>query len=118
MAGWGNTLHFIKVEFDPDGGIAFTGFGTSQLLSVPYAFHAETVANVYDLDNDSSNDIQSISISGPELTLSDCGGTVTLLSSGGDGNNWGTQTVENDATLSRKGTSSSPLGVVGELPDN
>jgi len=51
---------------------------------VPYAFHAQTVENddVNDADADPVNEIQSISISGTELTLSDGGGTVTLPSSG------------------------------------
>jgi len=39
---WGSNSHFIKVELDPAGGSSYTFLGTSQLLSVPYAFHAET----------------------------------------------------------------------------
>jgi hypothetical protein len=115
--GWGDTPHFIKVEFDPDGGSAFTELGTSQMLSVPYAFHAETATDVDDADADPSNEIQSLAISGTELTLSDGGGTVTLPSSG-VGDNWGTQTVESDATLTGEGTTASPLSVDGDLTDD
>jgi hypothetical protein len=117
--GWGEAPHFIKVEFDPDGGSSFTELSTTQLLAVPYAFHAQTVENdeVNDADADPSNEIQNLSISGTELSLSDGGGTVTLPSSGG-GDNWGTQSVESDATLSGNGTTSGPLGVVGDLTDN
>jgi len=43
VAGWGATSHFLKVEIDPAGGSAYTHLGTSELLSVPYAFHARTV---------------------------------------------------------------------------
>ncbi|MBE0654802.1 MAG: hypothetical protein IH594_13450 [Bacteroidales bacterium] len=39
---WGSNLHFIKIEVDPAGGSSYTLVGTTQLLSVPYAFHAET----------------------------------------------------------------------------
>ncbi|MGE0019242.1 MAG: hypothetical protein AB7S72_06215 [Draconibacterium sp.] len=117
--GWGAALHFLKVETDPAGGSAYTHMGTSQLLAVPYAFHAQTVENdeVNDADADPDNELQQLSISGTQLTLSDGGGTVTLPSSGG-GDNWGTQSVVTDATLSGNGTSASPLKVVGDLSDN
>ncbi len=117
--GWGDSPHFVKVEFDPDGGNSFLLLGTTQLLSVPYAFHAQTVENdqVNDADADPVNEIQTLTLSGTELTLSGGGGTVTLPSSGG-GDNWGTQTVESDATIAGEGTSSSPLSVDGDLTDD
>ncbi len=39
---WANGSYFIKTETDPTGGSSYTITGTSQLLSVPYAFHAKT----------------------------------------------------------------------------
>ena len=39
---WENGPFFIKTETDPSGGINYTITGTSQLLSVPYAFHSKT----------------------------------------------------------------------------
>ncbi len=80
--GWGATSHFIKIEFDPEGGSAYTHLGTSQLLSVPYAFHAQTVEEdeVDDADADPSNEIQTLDLGGFDLTLSDGGGTVTVPS--------------------------------------
>lgn len=39
---WAYGPYFIKTETDPDGGNNYTVFGTSQLLSVPYALHATT----------------------------------------------------------------------------
>jgi len=42
-AAWGDNPHFLKVELDPAGGSIFTELGTTQLLAVPYAFHAKTV---------------------------------------------------------------------------
>ena len=116
-SGWGNAKHFVKVELDPKGGSSFTHFGTSEFSAVPYAFHAQTVENVNDADADPTNEIQSMSISGTKLSLSKGGGTVTLPSSGG-GDNWGTQTVVSDATLSGTGTTASPLNVTGVLTDN
>jgi len=42
-SSWGDNPHFLKVELDPAGGSTFTELGTTQLLAVPYAFHAKTV---------------------------------------------------------------------------
>lgn len=39
---WGAGDHFVESELDPAGGTNFTSMGTSQLLSVAYALHAET----------------------------------------------------------------------------
>ncbi|MDA9120692.1 hypothetical protein OAE93_01820 [bacterium] len=38
---WGSTSHFLKVELDATGGTSYQEMGTSQLLSVPYAFYAK-----------------------------------------------------------------------------
>src|SRR5690554_3967123 len=43
---WANGPYFIKTETDPTGGTSYTITGTSQLLSVPYAFHAKTAETV------------------------------------------------------------------------
>jgi hypothetical protein len=117
--GWGATSHFLKVEIDPAGGSAYTHLGTSELLSVPYAFHAQTVQTdmVDDADASPTNELQTISLLGSDLSLSDGGGTVTLPSPSG-GDDWGTQTVASNATLSGNGTSGDPLGVVGDLTDD
>ncbi|WP_321371250.1 hypothetical protein [uncultured Draconibacterium sp.] len=118
---WGASPHFLKIEIDADGGDSFTHMGTSQLLAVPYAFHAKTVEvdNVEDADADATNEIQTLSLSGTQLTLSAGGGTVTLPSSGETtGDNWGTQTVISDASLTGNGTSASPLSVDGDLTDD
>ncbi|MCF8298849.1 MAG: fibrobacter succinogenes major paralogous domain-containing protein [Saprospiraceae bacterium] len=39
---WTNGPYFIKTETDANGGTTYTITGTSQLLSVPYAFYAKT----------------------------------------------------------------------------
>jgi len=116
--GWGSDSHFLKVEVDPAGGSAYTLLGTSELLSVPYAFHAQTVQidMVDDADASPTNELQTISLLGSDLSLSDGGGTVTLPTPSGD--DWGTQTVASDATLSGNGTSGDPLAVVGDLTDD
>jgi hypothetical protein len=48
---WANYTFFIKTETDPTGGTNYTAIvGTSQLLSVPYALHAKTVASYNETD--------------------------------------------------------------------
>ncbi len=100
----------------------------TDIVSVPYAYKAEVAneaknafsgnyndlqnkpTNFNDADANPSNEIQTLSLSGTQLSLSEGGGTVTLPSSGG-GDNWGTQSVQHDATLTGDGTSSSQLGL-------
>ncbi len=43
---WTNGPYFINTETDPTGGTAYSISGTSQLLSVPYALHAETAKTI------------------------------------------------------------------------
>jgi hypothetical protein len=78
--GWGLHKHFIKVEMDPAGGDSFIHLSTTQLLAVPYAFHANTVENdaVDDADPDPVNEIQDLSLDGSMLSLSKGGGSVSL----------------------------------------
>jgi len=69
---------------------------------------------ITDADGSITNEIQLLSLSGSLLTLSNGGGTVTLPSSGG-GDNWGTQTVVTNTTLTGAGTTSSPLAVANAV---
>jgi hypothetical protein len=43
---WGTNSKFLKVEMDVTGGTTYTVVGTTQLLSVPYAMHAGSVASI------------------------------------------------------------------------
>lgn len=107
---WGAAGHFLKIELDATGGTAFTHLGTVEMLSVPYAFRAKTVEvdAVNDADADPLNEIQSLTLTDLQLSLSKGGGSVTLPSSGG-GDNWGSEYVHTDATLEGKGTTALPL---------
>jgi len=80
---WGNTTHYIMIELDATGGSNYQLLGTSQLLSVPYALHAKNVDNdqVDDADNDPTNENQTLSISGPDLSITN-GNTITLPNGG------------------------------------
>ncbi len=53
---WANGPYFLKSETDPAGGTNYSISGVSQLLSVPYALHAQTAANAFSGDyNDLTN---------------------------------------------------------------
>ena len=73
---WSLGNHSVKVEVDPDGGYVYRNMGTSILTSSPYAFYGE------DDDANPINELQSLSISGNDLTISE-GNTVTLPTGGG-----------------------------------
>lgn len=75
---WGSDAHFIKVEMDPAGGSSYTVSNTSELISVPYAEYALSAMHVDDADADSTNELQSIMLTGDSLVLSMDGGNVDL----------------------------------------
>jgi hypothetical protein len=79
---WSAGPYFIMTETDPTGGTTYTITGTSQLMSVPYALHANTAENVTndlvdDADANPSNELQTISRTGTTVTLTNGGGTFT-----------------------------------------
>jgi hypothetical protein len=96
---WSNGPYFVQTAIDPTGGNAYAVMGTAQLISVPYALYAKNVpTNVSELNNDAgyvtsandadsnpTNEIQSLSLNGNTLSISD-GNAVTLPSGGGGGN--------------------------------
>lgn len=86
---WGADSHFLKVEMDPSGGSSYVLMGTSQLMSVPYSLFSEFTAHPEDDDPDPLNEIQMLSLTGTDLTLSEGGGTVGLPNGlwNPDGNN-------------------------------
>lgn len=114
---WANGPYFIKIETDPDGGSNYSIVGISQFLGVPFALYAKNVQNNDDADANPTNEIQTMSISGTVLTLSNGGGSVTLPSSGG-GDNWGTQVAVTDVTLAGSGTTPAPLKIAQQSATN
>src|SRR5690606_15621229 len=85
---WGNGPYFLKTEIDPNGGTSYSISGTTQLISVPYALfaeHALTVENdqVNDADSNPTNEIQTLTLVGSNLSISG-GNSVTLTSASGN----------------------------------
>ena len=129
--GWGNhsglyrPASWVPSWADVTGKPSFAAVATSgsynDLLNRPVLFSGAwtditgkptTLAGygITDADNSNTNEIQTLSLSGTQLSLSLGGGTVTLPSSGG-GDNWGTQVVVTDATLAGNGTTATPLRI-------
>ncbi len=106
---WATGTKWLQIGVDEHGGTNYVDMGTFEMLSVPYARLAQDVINKNDADADPTNELQTLSISGTQLTISQ-GNTVTLPSSGG-GDNWGTQVVQTDATLSGEGTTANKLKI-------
>ena len=48
----GSNSHFLQIDIDVTGGSSYQFLGSTQLLSVPYALHAETVTHKDDADAD------------------------------------------------------------------
>lgn len=75
---WSSNTYYLKTELDITGGSSFQFMGISQILSVPYALHAESAStSLDDNDKDSTNEIQQLSIANDTVKLSD-GGEVYL----------------------------------------
>ncbi len=110
---WGSQT--VKINSTLTGeGTAASPLGVSQIqlqptwsniLGKPAGF-LDGIDDVNDADADPANEIQSVSMSGSNLSLSKGGGTVAI-----PGDNWGSQTVKINSTLTGEGTAASPLGV-------
>lgn len=94
LIDWANGPYFLKTEIDLNGGADYTITSSSQLLSVPYALYANTADTlvgtisqeqivglgdylIEEIDGDSVNEIQLLSLEEDTLNLTD-GGSVIL----------------------------------------
>jgi hypothetical protein len=67
---WSNNPYYLKIELDVTGSTDYIEFGTSQLLSVPFAMYAGNTENSDDADADPTNELQVLSISNDTIYLS------------------------------------------------
>lgn len=69
---WAAHDHFIRVDVDTPSSTGFITIGTSQLLSVPYAFHAATADSANEVDGDPENElISSALLDGTDLKITE-----------------------------------------------
>jgi hypothetical protein len=66
---WSKGLYFIKTETDPTGGTMYTITGTSELMSVPYALHANTADSIVGGKIDSTDIAAMGFVAGSATTL-------------------------------------------------
>ncbi|MCX7768160.1 MAG: hypothetical protein N2110_03935, partial [Flavobacteriales bacterium] len=103
---WGMGPYFAQVEVNAGSG--FMNMGTQQLLSVPYALYAAKA-------NMGLNDLTDVNTAGVSVgQVLKWDGSQWVPANdvgGGAGDNWGTQVVQTNATLTGNGTAGSPLGI-------
>jgi hypothetical protein len=105
---WANGPYFIKTETDPAGGTSYSITGTSQLLSVPYAFHAKTADSV--TGGIKEKDPVYSSSQAANITATDISNLSNL-----SGTNTGDQDLSSLATKTALGDSTAQ--VRSEIPD-
>lgn len=75
---WSKDSYYLKVEMAIAPNTTLELLGVSPLHAVPYALHAETVANNNDADADPSNEIQEITLVGTTLSITQSSNSVDL----------------------------------------
>ncbi|MGB0403694.1 MAG: hypothetical protein ACPGEG_06305, partial [Salibacteraceae bacterium] len=90
---WESNVHAMKLEVDPNGGTNWERLSTSEFLSTPYALHANTATYGRDEDADTTNELQSLSMSNDTIFLSQ-GGFVTVAGSGPNLDNDSTNEIQ------------------------
>lgn len=114
LIDWSAGPYFMETAIDITGGTSYSVMGTSQLMSVPYALHANTAENVTndlvdDADADAMNEIQDLQLLGNILMITN-NGTATSIDLSGYLDNTDTQLDETavDAFVSNNGYITSP----------
>lgn len=92
---WGTNSKFLKVEMDVTGGTTYVTVGTTQLLSVPYAMHAASVASI--AGNSSIND-EIIENKSSSIAFDDYAGDKVFAFSGNTGN-WSSQVYNSNTSV-------------------
>lgn len=94
---WANGTYFIETAVDVTGGTSYAVMGTSQLMSVPYALHANTADSIVGGVNIAETD--------PIFGASIANGITAL-----DTANWNNHTIDTDTQLDSTGVAA--LGFV------
>ena len=101
---WSQGPYLVKTEIDFNGGSNYQMVGNTDLISVPYAKYAEVAGSGVNggvsLDNDSTNELQNLSLQGDTLYLSKSGYVVLPQSSGSSLDNDTTNELQ---TISKSG---------------
>jgi uncharacterized protein (TIGR02145 family) len=66
--GWDTSEHYLKVEIDPDAGINYFDFGTTQLISVPYVLESKHSSSLTLTDENGNRYNMKVDTSGNIIT--------------------------------------------------
>jgi trimeric autotransporter adhesin len=69
LINWSLGQYSLKTELDLLDGSGFQAMGTTELVSVPYALHAQTASEIDDADADPNNEIQTLLVDGDSLGI-------------------------------------------------
>ena len=78
---WGGNTYFLATGISDDGGITHDTISVVQLISVPYALHANTVSNADDADADPNNETNlslSFDSDNNNLAITDLDGVLNV----------------------------------------
>lgn len=103
---------YLEVSMDPSGGTSYIQMGTSQLISVPYALRADKSDVATNMSIDDLNDVNTTGATTGQTLQWNGTDWAPATASGAD--NWGTQSVVANFTLTGNGTSASPLGLASQ----
>lgn len=92
---WATNSKFLKVEMDATGGTTYVAVGTIQLLAVPYAMHAASVASI--AGNSSIND-DIIENKSSTLVFDDYTANKVFAFNGNTGT-WSSQTYDGNTSI-------------------
>ena len=102
---WSQGPYLVQTQIDFNGGTNYQTVGNTELISVPYAKYAEVAGSGVNggvsLDNDSTNELQTLSLQGDTLFLSNSPYVILPQSSGASLDNDTTNELQ---TLSQSGS--------------
>ena len=135
---WGTADRFLTISIDENGGSSFTELATIQLLSVPYALHAQTAAVASTLAPGAGDNwgTQTVETNGLVIGNGTIGNPVELgggaatngqvlqwngtdwapaTVGGGVGDNWGSQVAQTAGAIAGSGDSGDPIQLIDGL---
>lgn len=100
------SLSGSSLTLSQGGGSVTLPVGSIYVAGTGIQISGNVISNTGDNDNNPVNELQSLSLNGQNLSLSNGGGSVNLS---GIGDQWGTQSVLTGSELNGNGTPAAPL---------
>ncbi len=104
-------VKYFQVEIDPTGSTNYLDMGTTQIVSVMYSNYANNAGNATNLSSSATINPNQITNAGADKNQVLKYDGSNWIPANDLGDDWGTQVVKTDVTLSGDGTGSTPLGI-------